>query len=231
MLLFGGVVGIVRVGRLAVQQILVAKLFNPFLIGSGGEVEIVITPNAAGSNAAQHVVEVHIFQPVFVRFFHEGFHQTVRLEPALGGTVRSVVVEDALEIDLCFRAALVDALHDALDVGENLFRLEVQTAAGGDVVRANHQEELLRFVDEIALQVVTLFGGVGAGVSAVYDGERNLIVAAERFDPGVHVRDAVAHKHDASFSRRKDFEEVVPMLAERLVTPRGKRENACQKEK
>ena len=125
----------------------------------------------------------------------------------------------------------MDALHDALDVGENLFRLEVQTAAGGDVVRANHQEELLRFVDEIALQVVTLFGGVGAGVSAVYDGERNLIVAAERFDPGVHVRDAVAHKHDASFSRRKDFEEVVPMLAERLVTPRGKRENACQKEK
>ena len=207
-------------GKLSViHQVSFPKGFGPFLIGSSGEVEFVITPNTARSHVGKHVIEVHIVQPVFVRFIHESLHQAVRLEPALGGTVGGVVVEDAVEIDSCLWAALVDALHDALDVGKHLRRLEVQSAAGGDVVCANHHEELLRFVDEIALEIVTLFGRVGAGVSAVHNRERSCLVAAEHLDPGCHVCDAVAHKHDASFSRGKHFEEVVPVLAEGFIGP------------
>ena len=161
LLCIGSVEGIDGLGGAPVSIQVLANGFGPLLIGSGGEVEFVITPYAALGPAAQQVVEVYIAQPLLVCFVHKGLHQAVGFEPARSFAVRGVVVEDAVEVNLRFGAAPVYALHHALHVGQHLLGLEVQ-AVGSDVVGANHHEEFLRFVDEVTLQVGALLGRIGA---------------------------------------------------------------------
>ena len=77
--------------------------FAPDAVGSRREVQVVVAPHAAVGHAAQRVVQVDVLQPVLGRFVDEGFHQLVGPEPALGGAVAGLVLQDAVEVDFRLR--------------------------------------------------------------------------------------------------------------------------------
>ena len=194
----------------------------PLLIGSGRQVQPVVTPHAAFGHAAEGIVDVHVGHPTAeLALLGQRLQHFVGGQPAAGDAVAGVVVEHRLEINLRLGRAQMDALHHGANLREELLGREVQASARSHVVRANHDENLGGMIDQITLQVVVLLRGVRARVAAAHDIDGLSIGGAEGFCPRVHVGDTIAQHDDTTRLGRRHGEGVIAVLAEGLVSPHG----------
>ena len=204
---------------------MLADGFTPRLVSTGSEVEVVITPSATIGHIGKFVVEVNVsnaFRSVSIRL-----GEFIRLEPSSFHAVTRLVLQDAVEVNLCLRRTRMDTLHDALHVGKHLLRTEVQTTRSGNVVRANHHENLLGLSVDVGLEVVALLRGISARIASVHNGQILTRRGLEGLGPTMHVRDTVTDEHDVVARYGQDLKRIVAMIPER---PIGKDRRYCKEQ-
>ena len=156
--------------------------------------KVIVTPLPAVGNAREFIVEVDVSH--LVGRLSIGLYNLVCLQPSSLNAVRSLIIQNAVEVHLRLRRACVNARHDTLHVTEHLLGAKIKSARSSDVVGADHHKYLLGLSANVRLEVVTLLRRIGTRVASVKNGKVVSVRGNEGFCPTMHVGNTVANEDD-----------------------------------